>query len=126
MTKEPEDPLILTDGQKALIKEAAHRWEITPAECLEQIIKSWSEAYRKLTGDKKRRIPAEWESFLTPQNELNEHKYSHAAAFILYHLDDDGLSSSRSSMGLDSFDLSLLQSNQAEWDYFIQWLSRRD
>jgi len=59
MTKEPEEPLILTDGQKALIKEAAHRWEITPAECLEQIIKSWSEAYRKLTGDKKRRIPAE-------------------------------------------------------------------
>ncbi|NBW18067.1 MAG: hypothetical protein EBR82_59850 [Caulobacteraceae bacterium] len=43
--KEQSPPIILTEEQEKLISTAARRWAITPAECLDQIIKAWAKGY---------------------------------------------------------------------------------
>jgi len=53
-TKEPPTPpLILTEEQARLIAIAAERWEISDAECLEQIIKAWAKAYFSIAEGRK-------------------------------------------------------------------------
>jgi hypothetical protein len=53
-TKEtPHSPLILTEEQAHLIAIAAERWEISNAECLEQIIKAWARAYFSIAEGRK-------------------------------------------------------------------------
>jgi len=52
-TQTPPAPLALTEEQAHLIAIAAERWEISEAECLEQIIKAWAKGYFALTGTKK-------------------------------------------------------------------------
>jgi hypothetical protein len=44
-TKTPPPPLVVTEEQAELISIAAERWEISDAECLEQIIQAWAKAY---------------------------------------------------------------------------------